>query len=212
MNKRILVIGLTLALGGMSTAAFAGNAGDPGQFYIGAGVGQAKWDVDINPDSGFRLDDTDTTANVRFGYVWHWGVDFAVEGGYADLGEFETHYSDNNSSVHGSIENHGLFGGVKVKYGFARGWYVAGRGGLYQGKAEANSVSIYDDGITHAEDTFSSDETKTGWYAGVGIGYDLSRHFSLSVNYDYFHSEFADLDNNVDTDIGTVTVGVEYRF
>ncbi|HEX7338442.1 MAG TPA: porin family protein [Rhodanobacteraceae bacterium] len=206
MNKRILVIGLALALGGLSTSALAGNAGEPGQFYVGAGVGQAKWHVDH--DSDIKLDNTDTTANLRFGYVWHWNVDFAVEGGYVDLGKITADWHDTTDDYHETLKSQGLFAGAKVKYGFAGNWYVDGRGGLFQGQVKDDQIDNYVEGSQAVTDTFRENETKTGWYAGVGVGCNLSRQFSLGLNYDYYHSKLDDLDIN----IGAVTVSAEYRF
>lgn len=206
MKKRILVIGLALAMGGISTTALAA---EPGQFYVGAGVGQAKWHVDVPGGlSGVKLDDSDTTASVRFGYVWHWSVDFAVEGGYVDLGKLTSNYADQYDTIRTQIKNQGAFAGVKVKYGFAQNWYVEGRGGLYQAKVSQDGSDVYVMNGQQTTDTFSTDETKTNWYAGVGVGYDLSRQFSLGLNYDYYRSKFMDADLNV----GTVTVSAEYRF
>lgn len=208
MNKRLIAIGLALALGGLSTSAFAANAGDPGQFYIGANVGQAKWDVDHSSD--IKLDDSDTAASVRFGYVWHWDVDFAVEGGYTDLGEISADWGDPYDTYHQTIKGHEVFAGVKVKYGFAQNWYVSGRAGIAQGKFESSTTYVYTDSNNQPSGSGYSryDETKTGWYAGVGIGYDFSRHFSLGLAYDYHHNKMDDVDMNV----GTVTIGAEYRF
>lgn len=209
MNKRLIAIGLTLALGGLSTSAFAAHAGDPGQFYIGAGVGQAKWDPDHSKDV-HDIDDSDTTANVRFGYVWHWGVDFAVEGGYADLGKINANWGGEYDTYHETVEAHELFAGVKVKYRFAQNWYVNGRGGIAQAKIKDRQIDTYQEygDQSPSPHYFNYDKNKTSWYAGVGIGYDFSRHFGLELAYDYYRNKMDDWD----APIGTVTVGAEYRF
>lgn len=220
MHKRLIAIGLALALGGLSTSALAAHAGDPGQFYIGAGVGQAKWNIDHGSD--INLDDSDTAFNVHFGYVWHWGIDFAIEGGYADLGKVTANWKDVYTNIiakgkdaydtyHETAESHAVFAGVKVKYHFAQNWFVSGRGGITQTKYEDHMLDTYQEAGDQSSTTsnyLNSDETNTGWYAGVGIGYDLSRHFGLGLAYDYYHGEFAAVDAN----IGTVTLNAEYRF
>lgn len=204
MSKRILVIGMALALGGLSTASFAAD----GNFYIGVGVGQAKWHLG-GDTSDVKFDDTDTTANLRFGYVWHGNVDFAVEGGYIDLGKLSSDWADKYDQVHTSAKSQGLFAGVKVKYHFAGGWYVGARGGLYEGRIKQDGNESYAKSSDYwVSDTFSDDETHTGEYAGVGLGYDFGRHFGLGLEYNYYHNKFFDTTVN----FGTATVAAEYRF
>ncbi len=207
MSKRILVIGMALALGGLSTASFAAD----GNFYIGAGVGQAKWHISgVSVSDGTRIDDTDTAANLRFGYVWHGNVDFAVEGGYADLGKLSSDWADKYDQVHTSAKSQGLFAGVKVKYHFSKGWYIGARGGLYEGRIKGHDTDRYTNSLDDSwtTSTSSEDETRVGEYAGVGLGYDFGRHFGLGLEYNYYHNKFFDTTVN----FSTVTVAAEYRF
>ena len=62
-----------------------------GGWYVGGSIGQSSVDFDF-PDSGetpFGFDDNDTAWKVYGGYVLDLPlVDFGVEGGYVNLGEF----------------------------------------------------------------------------------------------------------------------------
>lgn len=212
MNKRLLVIGLGLALGGVSTASLAGGPGDfypdtSGNFYLGASASSAHWNIDT-PTPGVHLDDSSTAVRVTLGYVWHWGVDFAVEGGYADLGELTSDWADSTGSVHTTLKNQGLFGGVKVGYRFARNWHISGRTGLYENRMRQDGVEVYTANNTVVTDRFSYDQTKTRWYAGVGLGVDVTPQFALSLNYDYYAARF----EGVDIDIDATTLGAQFRF
>src|SRR5699024_3027185 len=129
-------------------------------------------------------------ANVRIGYAWHWNVDFAVEGGYANLGKLKTSWSEEFDKVYTSSKAQGLFIGAKVKYGFGSSWYVSARGGFLQGIIKQNGNGSYDNGSgTWVSDSFSNKSNHLGEYVGVGIGYDLTRQFSIGLNYDYYHNK-----------------------
>ena len=51
-------------------------------------------------------------------------------------------------------------------------------------------------------------DDETGWYAGVGIGHDLGRDWSLGLGYDRVHVDFG----YGDVDSDQLGVQAEYRF
>jgi OOP family OmpA-OmpF porin len=48
----------------------------------------------------------------------------------------------------------------------------------------------------------------TSWYAGAGVGYNITQNFSLGLNYDYYDAKKHGLDLSTDM----VSVSAEYRF
>lgn len=92
MNARTLLRGLPFAFALASTAAFAQQADQRG-LYAGVSVGQSK--VKFEEDfpgvvgataSSVSKDETDTAYKLYVGYRLH--RNFAVEGGWTDLGEW----------------------------------------------------------------------------------------------------------------------------
>lgn len=203
MKKRILATGLAMALAAASTASFAA---DTGNFYVGADVGQAHHRLGDNPDE--RIDRSDTAAAVRFGYVWHWAVDFGVEGGYATLGKITDDYTQHNSGYPSrmSIETSGLFAGTKVKYHFSDAWYVSARAGVFQSHVKVRDHDESPDG-----GDYRASSTNGSWYAGAGVGYDVSRDFSLGLSYDNFRSKVGTNDS-VTFNTAMFSLSAEYRF
>ncbi|HET8765048.1 MAG TPA: outer membrane beta-barrel protein, partial [Rhodanobacter sp.] len=48
----------------------------------------------------------------------------------------------------------------------------------------------------------------TSWYAGAGVGYNLTPQLSVGLNYDYYDAKKQNV--NLSTDM--VSVNAEYRF
>jgi OOP family OmpA-OmpF porin len=203
MKKHILAAGLAVVLASVSTAS---PAADKGNFYVGADAGQAHYR--LGGVSGERTDLKDTAAAVRFGYVWHWAVDFGVEGGYVTLGKFTDDYTQANGGYPSrmSIETSGLFAGAKVKYHFSDAWYVSARAGAFQ-----SHVKLRDhDGSPDGGD-YRASGTNGSWYAGAGIGCDLTPDFSLGLSYDNYRSKVGIVES-VTFNTAMFALSAEYRF
>jgi OOP family OmpA-OmpF porin len=204
MKKHILAASLAAVLASVSTASLAA---DTGNFYVGAEAGQAHYR--LGGVSGENLDTKDTAAAVRFGYVWHWAVDFGVEGGYVSLGKVTDDYTNSNAGYPSnmSIETSGLFAGAKVKYHFADAWYVSARAGAFQ-----SHVKLRDhDGSPEGGD-YRVSSTNGSWYAGAGVGYDLTPDFSLGLSYDNYHSKVGFEGSDATFNTAMFALSAEYRF
>ena len=200
MKKHILAASLAMVLASVSTASLAA---DTGNFYVGAEAGQAQHRLGTIP--GEHLDAKDTAAAVRFGYVWHWAVDFGVEGGYVSLGKVTDDYTSSNNDYPSnmSAETSGLFAGAKVKYHFADAWYVSARAGAFQ-----SHVKLRDHDGSPEGGSFSASSTNGSWYAGAGVGYELTPEFSLGLSYDNYRSK-AGID---EFNTAMFALSAEYRF
>jgi opacity protein-like surface antigen len=186
MKNKILAIALAAAgLTGLSAA----HAADTSGFFINGNIGQSNLDK-----NGF--DDNDTAFGGNVGYRWAVGpaVLLGVEGGYTDLGEFDA----KRALGSGKAELKGWNLGVNGHFNVSDNWYISGRGGFFRG----------DRTVSFAADPFRIDDTKNGWYAGAGFGYDFTSNVSLGLNYDYYKVD----KNGLDISPSVVSVSGEYRF
>ena len=205
MKKHLLALGLAAMLGGVSTSTFAaGN--DPGNFYVGANVGQAQYRIGVIP--GEKMDLDDTAAAVRFGYQWHGTVDFGLEAGYVDLGKLVDNYDDGTVSFHDDLGAKGWLLGANLTRRFETPWYVQVRGGWQRSDVDISSRYSQPGYREYG----SASASGNGWYAGVGGGYDFSNNVSVGVHYDNYHVK-ADQDGyGAHGNVSAFTVQLEYRF
>jgi len=200
MKKPVLAASLAVVLTGVSTASLAADAGN---FYVGAEAGQAQHRLGTIPSE--HLDAKDTAVAVRFGYVWHWAVDFGVEGGYVTLGKITDDYTSSNNGYPSnmSVETSGPFAGAKVKYHFADAWYVSARAGTFQSHVKLRDHDGSPDG-----GNYRASSTNGSWYAGAGVGYELTHEFSLGLSYDNYLSKVGSDEFNT----AMFALSAEYRF
>ena len=206
---------LTVALGAafVVTSASAAAADANGSFFINAGVGQAQFHVGHTDGLGYKLDDKDTAAALRFGYAWKVanGFDLGVEGGYVDLGKLVAKYNDGVTFAKSDLSANGWLLGANGKYHFDNKWFVSARGGWFRseqklrafaGDVETGTTQVYG----------STDGNGDGWYGGVGVGYDFASNFSMGMNYDNYHAK-AELDGvSTSGNAGVFSVNAEFRF
>ena len=159
---RILLVCLTGSFLGMPAAAIAGT--DSG-FYIGAGVGDAGFEV---KDSNF--DESDTAYKVFGGYNIGFIplVDFAVEAAYVDFGS----PSAGNVSVDSSSLN--AFGLAGLSFG---PFGIFAKAGVSNWDTEAGSVS--DSGTDPAY--------------GLGARFAIGS-FAVRAEYELYDFDKADVD------------------
>jgi OOP family OmpA-OmpF porin/outer membrane immunogenic protein len=186
MKNKILAIALAAAgLTGLSAA----HAADTNGFFINGNIGQSNLDK-----NGFDDNDTAFAGNVGYRWAVAPSVLLGVEGGYTDLGKFDA----KRSLGAGKAELKGWNLGVDGHFNVANNWYISGRGGFFRG----------DRTVSFANDLGRFDDTKNGWYAGAGFGYDFNTNVSLGLNYDYYKVD----KNGFDISPSMVSVSGEYRF
>lgn len=186
MNK---LLGLTaaIALAGASFTASAADGDAATGAFLRAEAGSSR--LEVSGDSG-----NDTAFSVRGGYFFNKNV--AIEGFYTNYGE------DSDSTGSASIDGFGI-GVVGKKHldDSDVGLYFGGRIGV-----AFNSAELKVSGVGN----FDGD--KTAAYYGVGMGYDFSRNFGVSLNVDRTKADFEALGVNVGATVTTATLGLEYRF
>ncbi len=174
---------LAAALGALSLAALAPQAAAADNgFYIGAGITQTKFDID-DIGSG-ELDDNSFKVIVGFRPL-NW---LAVEANYIDLGSIE----EDGVGLDTSAITVSALGIAEI--GIID---LFGRIGMANWNADA-SVS----GLGSVDDD--------GWEPTYGVG--IGAHFgSLGVRAEY-ELFSADLFDELDSDIGTVSLSFTYTF
>lgn len=181
--KKILIASSTLALALLSTHAHAG------QGFIRGELGGSDLEA---RSSGFRDSDSGTVATFGGGYWFNPNI--AIEGHVGSL------YNEDLGDDHEfDLVTMGV--GVAAKKNFGpdgAGFFIGGRAGIARMTAQVR------------EDTWDvvDDEHSTDPYYGVGVGYDFSGRWGLSLNYDRRKGDFS----GIDVDVDSLTVGGEFRF
>jgi hypothetical protein len=187
MNKMI-VTALAVAIAAVAGASSAARADG---FFVDGRYGRSDFD-----GSG-----KDVALGVNGGY--RWGA-FGLEGGYTDLGSLDHGYAyigtpgGGSSGLHSGIDLSGWTVGANGHFNLNPNWYLSARAGLFHWKADVDLVGV----AQNAE--FSGSD----WYAGVGVGYDVSERFGVGLNYDRYRARKSGLDFDADA----LSVNTEFRF
>lgn len=201
-------------------------------WYAVISVGQSTYDVDksdfddvINGTAyittvNSRLDDSDTGYKIQAGYKFN--ENFAIEGGYIDLGRM-TYNTGVGSSAPTLISITGNSGAELKAYGFnaeavgilplGAGFSVFGKAGaiIAHTEADATVTAKITDGVTTDNVDESTHKTKTSLKptVGAGISFDLNATLSARLEYQRFFGLDADGD---DIDADLASIGLVARF
>lgn len=197
MNKTLIALALATAGVFAGPAVFAQSAPTHNDgWFINGNVGQTS----INHGA---YDDNDTGYGINGGYRWAVSPSVALgaEVGYNDLGNIHAKNIFNSDPVVADNKSqlHGWTVGANARLDMTPNWYLSGRAGLYSwtGHGLNNDVNPIRKGLDD-----------NSWYAGAGIGYNITPQLSVGVNYDYFDAS----KNNVDLSTDMVSASAEYRF
>ena len=218
MNKpsRQALIASAIVYGATATVAHPADPDGTG-FYVGAGGGASVVKID---DSGINdslrslgftsattsKDESGTAYKVFAGYAINRYV--AIEGGYFDLGKFgfkSLVLPPGSLSV--DVKVRGVNLDAVLSYPFAEGFSVFGRVGLQSAETKgrlAGSGSV----LALQPET---KETKTGWKAGLGIGYEFSNGLGLRGEWERYNvADGTKTDTKADVDV--FGISLFYRF
>lgn len=196
------MLALAFAAAGLvaAPAAFSQDAGQNAQqgWYVGANAGYGQ--INKGP-----YDNGDFAGGVKGGYRFALNPEtsLGVEVGYVYLGRADargqyTQGLDGN----GKSKLQGATAGLDLRYNFDPKWYGEVRGGLFFAKGEGLS----NDQFNPQPVRFNS----TSYYAGVGVGYNITPKWSVGLNYDYYQA--SDSDKNIHLPTNLYSVSAEYRF
>lgn len=214
MKKTIIASALLLASG------FA-LAQQPG-FYIGGSIGGATADVgdaDRELSAAFTSvgatninttsDDTDFSYKLFAGYKFN--KNFAVEGGYADLGKYTASGSSllrgRTLTADADSEAYAVFVDVVGILPASEEFSVFGKvGGAYAHTKTNSSASFV--GLSASDNATSS---KFVPKLGLGAQYYVTKAVALRAEYEYYFN-VGDKNETGESDVQVFTVGLTYGF
>ncbi|GMV29647.1 MAG: hypothetical protein AMXMBFR59_17720 [Rhodanobacteraceae bacterium] len=174
----------------LSSAAFA----DEGAF-VSANIGSPSFSADAGIPDGLE---SGTSRRVSGGY--RWGV-LGIEAGYADVGS-TSELSTTGSGVllAQELDLSGWTLGLQGRFRLADRWHLLARGGMFRWN--------YDVAIRLGEGRGRFEDSGAGWYTGVGVAFDVSPKFSLTLDADRYETggDGEGLAANV------FSAGAEFRF
>lgn len=198
---------------------FTAAAHAENNWYVLGSLGQSKFDASKSDlDSALRdeglvvysstLDETDTGYKLQIGYQFT--PNFAVEGGYIDLGKLS--YSAN---VLGIIP---VTAGAKVE---ASGWNIDALGILPLGNgfslfAKAGLIDAKVKFSVSASSAFSSasssdSSTDIKPLFGVGASYSINNQLIVRTEYERYKN-LGDKDTTGEGDVDLFSAGIAYKF
>lgn len=201
---------VTLLISGALFAAVPAHAADPG-FYLGAGIGQMKTQVDDVWGSGYDFDETDVGFKIFGGYRFlSW---LAVEGAYVDGGspEVKADYGDGMwESL--SIEVQSLVAAAVFSLPIGDRFELF----LKPGIAYWDSTTKYRNDDPFWND--DSDDNGSAFFIGAGGGFDFTDNFGARLEYEWFEvapewdSDEEEFVDELDGTAGFWSLSVLYRF
>lgn len=186
-----------------STATYGANVNPNWQenFFVDGQLGQTEYRTDL------LTHDKGTFQNVRFG--WRWNGIVGPEIGYAYLGRPKADIGNGFASL--STKPRAVTIGVNAKYNVYENWFVTAHAGYLRSKTKFDLVS----------GNFGTNYTtyNNGLYAGLGVGYDLTKNFSVGLNYDNYRinagnstsANYVGVGRNR-VNVAAYSASVEYRF
>jgi OOP family OmpA-OmpF porin len=204
------LVGFALVSGQAAVAAESG-------WYGGLSVGQSRVDIDHDrianqvgvPVTSITFDDNDDDTGFKLFAGRKFNRNFAIEGGYFDLGEFgfTANYPTGNSFT-GNIKLQGLNLDAVGILPFSEKFSAFGRVGLIytEGKDRFTGTGA---GTAVAAADPNPDETKAKYKYGVGLQYDFTRALSVRGEWERYRVDDA-VGNKGDIDMWSV--GLVYMF
>jgi len=183
-----------------STATYGANVNPNWQenFFVDGQLGQTQ------ARTGLLDHNNGVFQNVRFG--WRWNGIVGPEVGYVYLGRPKADFG--NASL--SVKPRAVTVGVNAKYNVYENWFVTAHAGYLRSQTKFAWSGIIDNNYK----TFNN-----GLYAGLGVGYDLTKNFSVGLNYDNYRINAGNSTSANYVGVGRTRVNVaaysasvEYRF
>ncbi len=213
MKKTLWLSALVILPVAIGVPALAADTGTG--FYLGGNVGQSRAKIDTGAISagcvaaGFATcatsaDEEDVGFKLFAGYRFH--PNFAVEGGYFNLGKFNftTVTTGPAATVAGEAKNDNgfnldLVGIVPFDPSFS-GFARVGA------QTSKTTVSLAVPGFA-----FSNSETKTSWKAGLGLQYDFTKDIGARLEWERYRVPNGD-GTGGKADVDLFSLGLVVRF
>lgn len=184
--------------------------------YLFGELGQSSTDVGPVP-AGFTADDTDTSFNIGLGY----GLtdNFAIEGGYTDLGEasISTSAPINGTYLGSSVSVDGTLGadlsgftlGAKLGVPLSDTVSLYGRAGFFFWESDASiSGTVTVDGASYTGSSSAKLDDGVDEYFGAGVEVQLTEALALTASVTRYSIDL--LQDSADVD--SVALGLKVAF
>lgn len=207
MRKIVLFSGLLLATG-------VALAQQPG-FYMGASLGQAKVDLDVNSlvsdlkalgitNISSSKNETDTAWKIYGGYQFN--PYLGVEGGYADFGKYTARfrgtYFGNGITASGDVKAYALFADVVGHLPLIDNTLsIFGKAGLAYAHTKLDASARM--GANSASDHTSNNDYVAK--LGAGLRYSFTKQFAVRAEYErYFNVGKSSTTGESDVDVWSI--------
>ena len=194
MKKTLHAMALATAVLATIPAAFAQDTAPTAQqgWYVGANAGYS--DLSKGP-----YDNGAPDGGVKGGYRFAINPEtsLGMEVGYQSLGRVSARGLAGDDSAKSKLR--GTTAGLDLRYNLSPSWYGELRGGAFYAQGE---------GLTDAASPTFTQFNRTRYYAGAGVGYNITPQWSLGLNYDYYNGT----GKNVELQTSAYNVSAEYRF
>ena len=150
-------------------------------------------------------DNNDTGYKLQLGYQF--SPNFAIEGGYVDLGKFLYSASVTGGNATGEAKadgwNIGLVGMMPLPNNFG----LFAKLGTINAKVKTRVTAVGTGG------TASVDESATKWKPNLGLGatWMVSKNLGIRLEYEEFY-DLGEKDRTGESDVSLLSVGLSYRF
>jgi OOP family OmpA-OmpF porin len=195
MNKMLLAVAIAAAGLAVVPAAFAQSSTPTAQqgWYVAADAGYAALDKGPYDNGGIA-------GGVKGGYRFAINPEtsLGVEVGYQYLGQVTARGQSADTSAKSQLR--GTTAGLDLRYNIAPSWYAELRGGAFYAQGQGLT-----DGVNPQQ---YQQFNRTKYYAGAGVGYNITPQWSLGLNYDYYEGT----GRGVNLATNAYTVAAEYRF
>lgn len=179
-------------------AAFALSGAASAQSVYGVvSLGSSRLDLDCT--GATSCDKTDTAYKLLGGYKF--SPNFAVEAGVLGFGKARA----SDATVAADISNTAIGGGVAFHQDLAANWNFVARLGLASVKTKLS-------GTVAGFGSVSDSDTNVAPYAGVGIGYKLSKTVSVDGAMDFSRSKYDKNGVNESGNLSAVSIGLTFAF
>ncbi|GGC59590.1 outer membrane beta-barrel protein [Undibacterium terreum] len=211
INSKVLVL---LAATALTASAYAED------LYVVGSVGQSKFnganqstsDAILNNSGGVvqssDLKDTDTGFKLLVGHQFT--PNFALEGGYVDLGKSKYSAALSDGAVSANFKSSGAVIDAVGILPLSNEFSLFGKGGLYYGKTSldvSNSSAAAGTAYSGLDSTW-----KTSLNYGAGLSYAINKNLSVRGEYE----RFARLGDNIETggksNVNLLSVGLVAKF
>jgi OOP family OmpA-OmpF porin len=219
-NSREVALSSLFAVAILAVLPSISHAQDS-RFYIGGSIGRSQVKIDTGAlanettaaglsNTGYSANNSDTGWKLFAGYKFH--PNFAVEGGYVDLGKFSA--NTNITAVNGTpVVPTSLTFTIKASEGFFvsglgvwpvnNQFSVFGKLGGYNMKTEVTASIL---GIN-----ISNTARNNGWLFGLGGQFDFTKNVGLRLEWERFN-KVGDKDKTAQGDVDLLSLGLVYRF